>query len=143
MQKRVETGSKVKPSSGKNKKEYNMSLYNIAVLDDEAIKDLFEAAFKARLADRANNDMDIEEDNFEAEVERLGQTGDIRIKVTMFGLAGGTTRRQFHDKDTGKIIKGGKSITVTVGNKGESRFTFDGSSELNTNDYVVFYKMEK
>jgi hypothetical protein len=120
-----------------------MSLYNIAVLDDESIKDLFEAAFKARLADRANNDMDIEEDNFEAEVERLGQTGDIRIKVTMFGLAGGTTRRQFHDKDTGKIIKGGKSLAVTVGNKGESRFTFDGSSELNTNDYVVYYKMEK
>ena len=62
----------------------------------------------------------------------------------MFGLAGGTTRPQFHDKATGKVIKGGKSLVVKVPGpgKGSTRFVFDGSAELNTNDYVVFYRME-
>ena len=113
--------------------------YEISVLDDDTINDLFSAAFKTRINDKSNNEMLIEEDNFECEVERIGQTGDIKVHVTMYGLAGGTTRLQFHDKGTGKIIKGGKSISVTVPGTGQANFVFDGSSELNTNDYVVFY----
>jgi hypothetical protein len=120
-----------------------MNKYDISILDDDAIRDLFEAAFRSRLNDRSNNEILIEDDNFECEVERLGQTGDIRVKVTVFGLAGGTTRRQFHNKETGKVLKGGRSISVNIPGKGQAVFTFDDSSELNTNDFVVFYKLER
>lgn len=104
-------------------------------VDDDTLSLAFEEAFRARIDDPAS-DMTISEFGCVVQRENLG---DMVLAVTIYGMAGDTTRAEFHDPKTGKTIRGGKSIIVKAGGK-SYRFNISGSVDLNTNDYVIYYK---
>jgi hypothetical protein len=58
----------------------------------------------------------------------------VSAKVTVYGLAGTTSKPSFHNKKTGKVAKGFDKIKA-----GNFLFKFDNSFDLNTNDYALVY----
>ena len=110
-------------------------------LDASEIEDIFEEAFTKAVNSR-ENEINIESFEVTASKENLGK--DAVVEVTVFGMAGSTTRTQFQDRKTKKIIKGGEEIVAELGSgrKGKAIFKLDHIADLNTNDYRLYYRLE-
>ena len=109
-------------------------------LDSEEVQEVFEAAFQ-KVIDDPKNDISVGQFDVTATKENVGK--DIVVEVTIYGLAGSTTRTQFQDRKTKKVIKGGELIETSIGaaREGKAVFKLDSVSDLNTNDYRLFYKL--
>ena len=108
-----------------------------SVLDipSEKLEDMFAVAFKEAIS---NSKGAVSMDEFECIVEKDLAAGIVNVKVTVYGLAGTTSKPSFHDKrNDGKIAKGFGNIKV-----GDYSFKFENSFDLNTNDYVLTYVAE-
>lgn len=114
---------------------------NAIDLDSSEIEEIFEAAFQ-KVVDDPKNNIEVGQFDVSATKENLGK--DVTVEVTIYGLAGSTTRTQFQDRKTKKIIKGGERIETPLGSarEGKAVFKLDSVADLNTNDYRLFYKLE-
>lgn len=110
-------------------------------LDSEEIEAVFTTAFEA-VVNSPKNDIEIGQFEVTATKENLGK--EVMVEVTVFGLAGSTTRTQFQDRKTKKTISGGEKIVTKLGEgrDGNAVFKLDHVSDLNTNDYRLYYKLE-
>jgi len=113
-----------------------MAKIDITKIDDDKLQEKFEEAFRAKADDR-NYELKISD--FEAEVER-DPSRNVRMKVTIYGLAEVTTINQFQDPRTKTIVKGGEALAFDIDGRGTAEFIFDGTAEKNSSDYVVYYK---
>jgi hypothetical protein len=111
-------------------------------LDSAEIEEIFERAFQA-VVDDVKNPIEVGQFDVSATKENVGK--DVMVEVTIYGLAGSTTRTQFQDKKTKKIIKGGELIETDLGSSrdGKATFKLDHVSDLNTSDYRLYYKLVK
>lgn len=109
-------------------------------LDSAEVEDIFQEAFQ-KLVDSPKNDIEVGQFDVTATKENLGK--DLMVEVTIYGLAGSTTRTQFQDRKTKKTIKGGETIETTLGSsrEGKAVFKLDHVADLNTNDYRLYYKL--
>ena len=113
---------------------------NAIDLDAEEIQEIFEKAFQ-KVVNNPKNPIQVESVDVSASKEDLGK--NFLVEVTIYGLAGTTTRTQFQDKKTKKTIAGGDTIVTDLGEgrKGSAIFKLESVSDLNTNDYRLYYRM--
>lgn len=109
-------------------------------LDSAEVEEIFQDAFQS-VIDDPKNKIEIGQFDVAATKENLGK--DLMIEVTVYGLAGTTTRTEFQDRKTKKIIKGGETVETTLGSArdGKAVFKLDHVADLNTNDYRLYYKL--
>jgi len=104
-------------------------------IGSEKLEDMFTAAFKQAVSDSKGK---VSMDEIECVAEKDLAAGTVSVKVTVYGLAGTTSKPGFHDKKAQKLlVKGFDKIQV-----GDCSFKFDNSFDLNTNDYVLTYIAE-
>ena len=115
-----------------------IATFDISRFDDEKIEDLFTESFRT-VSDKYENKLTISE--FETKVVRTVGSRALGVEVRVYGLADVTSRHQIHNKKTGHAASPLKSVTVNVPNKGQAKFILESSADLNTNDYVLFYKL--
>lgn len=110
-------------------------------LDADEIAEHFEKAFQAVADDRGNK---IEVASFDVTAAKENVGKDVLVEVTIYGMAGTTTRNEFQNPKTKKTITGGDSVTVPLGYRdGEAVFELVRVADINTNDYRLFYKLVK
>jgi hypothetical protein len=109
-------------------------------LDSAEVEDIFTIAFQ-ELIDSRKNEITVGQFDVTATKENLGK--DLMVEVTIYGLAGSTTRTEFQDRKTKKTIKGGGLVETTLGSgrDGKATFKLDHVADLNTNDYRLYYKL--
>jgi hypothetical protein len=107
---------------------------NVFKVESEKIEDLFTHSFKEAVNDSRGA---VSMDELECAVEKDIIAEIVKVNVTVYGLAGTTSKSKFHNKKTGKVIEGFNKIKV-----GNYSFKFDSSYDLNTNDYVLVYVNE-
>ena len=104
-------------------------------IGSEKLEDMFTAAFKQAVSDSQGK---VSMDEIECVAEKDLAAETVSVKVTVYGLAGTTSKPSFHDKKANKLlVKGFNKIKV-----GDYSFKFDSSFDLNTNDYVLNYVAE-
>lgn len=108
---------------------------NVFDVESEKLEDMFLASFKKAIKDSKG---DVEMDEIECVAEKNLVSKVVTMKVTVYGLAGTTSKSEFHDKKkSGNVKKGFRKINV-----GNYCFKFSDSFDLNTNDYVILYVNE-
>jgi len=122
----------------KSKIKKVVSNSNNANYEDDKILEMFEKSFRELLL---KSEEKVAMDEIEFSLERdvsvdVKYGSDIKIKITVYGLAGNITRAQFHDKKSGLIIKGFKNVDTNP-----FSFVFKDSYDLNSNDYVIVYEI--
>lgn len=105
---------------------------DITTVNDEALQDLFEAAFEVQVASYNN----ISE--YEASIVRETASKNLTIEVTIYGLAGSPTPDNFKDV----TLKNIDTVIIEREDKGSLRLNLvpKETISLNTNDYVIVYK---
>lgn len=107
---------------------------NTSKLSDDDIQDMFSEAYEKNIAS-ANGF-----DSYECICKRGGNTPDIKMEVTVVGMAGSPT---IDDYKKGKVKN---SSAVVIGREGKGSLKFklvpSDTMSLNTNDYLVVYKAE-
>lgn len=112
-----------------------VGITKLSAIENEKLEEIFEDSFRDNLKKNRN----IQIDEFDCGVEKDLMNGKTKVKVTIYGMAGTTSKKEYHDKKSGKIIKGGDKIVVSKNGEEVGTFVFEDSFDLNTNDYVVYY----
>lgn len=107
---------------------------NITKLSDDDLQDMFTEAYEKKVASQNGFD------SYECICKRGGNNPDIRMEVTVVGMAGSPT---IDDYKKGKV-KNSNSIIIEREGKGSLKFNLlpKETMGLNTNDYLVIYKAE-
>lgn len=107
---------------------------NTSKLSDDDIQDMFSEAYEKGVAS-ANGF-----DSYECICKRGGNTSDIKMEVTVVGMAGSPT---IDDYKKGKV-KNSSAVVINRENKNSLKFKLLPSETmvLNTNDYLIIYKAE-
>ena len=104
-------------------------------IGSEKLEDMFTVAFKQAVSDSKGK---VSMEEIECVAEKDLAAGTVSVKVTVYGLAGTTSKPGFYDKKADKLlVKGFDKIQV-----GDCSFRFDNAFDLNTNDYVLTYVAE-
>lgn len=105
---------------------------NVSKLSDDDLQDMFTEAYERRVSSQNGFD------SYECICRRDTDRSDIRMEVTITGMAGSPT---IDDYKKGKV-KNSNAITIEREGKGFLRFELLPSKtiSLNTNDYMVVYK---
>ena len=114
-----------------NKMKQNIKKTSVFDVGSEKLEDMFTVAFKEAID---NSKGAVTMDELECVVEKDLTSKVVTAKMTVYGLAGTTSKPGFHDKKTGKVSKGFDKIKV-----GDFSFKFENSIDLNTNDYALVY----
>lgn len=117
------------------KRKSNAKVSKLSSIENEKLESVFDESFRENL----KNNQKIQIDEFECLVEKDLMNGKTKVKVTIYGMAGTTPRKDYHDKKTGKIISGAEKVVVKMNGADVGNFIFEDSFDLNTNDYVVYY----
>jgi len=107
---------------------------NMIKIDSEKLEEMFTNAFRETIEASAGN---VVMDEIECIAEKDFVANIVAMKITVYGLAGTTTKLGFYNKETGKIAKGFEKIQFE-----NCSFKFDKSFDLNTNDYALMYVSE-
>lgn len=107
---------------------------NVSKLSNDDLQDMFTEAYEKSVAS-ANGF-----DSFECICKRGNASEDLKMEVTVTGMAGSPT---VDDYKNGKV-KNASVVTINREGKGSLRFKIVPSDTitLNTNDYLVVYKAE-
>ena len=107
---------------------------NVSKLSDDDLQDMFTEVYTKKIA--SVNEFD----SFECICKRSGNNSDVRMEVTVTGMAGSPT---VDDYKKGKV-KNSKCVTIQREGKGSLNFNLLPAEiiSLNTNDYLVIYKAE-
>jgi hypothetical protein len=107
---------------------------NTSKLSNDDIQDMFLEAYEKNIAS-ANGF-----DSYECVCKRSGNTPNIKMEVTVVGMAGSPT---IDDYKKGKV-KNSSTVVISREGKGSLKFHLVPSDtmSLNTNDYLVVYKAE-
>jgi hypothetical protein len=102
------------------------------VSDDELI-DMFEPVYEEKIASINNIS------SYECSCKRDTSTGDVRVEVMIVGMAGSPTMDDYKDGN----VEDSSSVVIEVEDKGYIKLNFVPKeiTPLNTNDYVVVYKL--
>jgi hypothetical protein len=107
---------------------------NVSKLSDDDLQDMFTEAYEKKVA------KENEFDSFECICKRSGPTSDVKMEVTVTGMAGSPT---IDDYKNGKV-KNSKEVVIEREGKGSLMFKLlpKETISLNTNDYLVIYQAE-
>jgi len=107
---------------------------NVSKLSDDDLQDMFTDAYEKNIA--SENGFD----SFECICKRGSNSSDLKMEVTVTGMAGSPT---IDDYKNGKV-KNSKSVTILREDKGSMTFKLLPKEiiSLNTNDYMVVYQAE-
>ena len=110
---------------------------DISKMSDELLQTSFEEAFE----EQVGSVNDIQE--FEAKVERSLADSDVKIELTIVGLAGTPTVDDFNNK----TVENADRVTIKDDEDDENGVTFDLVTDeiiyLNGTDYVLVYEMSQ
>jgi len=108
-----------------------MNTLNANKLSDEELINYFEEAFEKQIA--------IHNEITSYEISCNRDDGDILMSVEIIGMAGSPTPEAYQD---GSTIKNRDKIIVDEDDLGKLEFVYnDDCYVLNSNDYVVVYKL--
>jgi hypothetical protein len=101
----------------------------------ERMEDLIREAIAAKLNDP---ECELRIDEFDLAIRKdVGQP--VMLDMTVFGMAGNTTKDEFCV--AGQVVKGGGSIQVTLDDDMTVKFAFKEVVNLNATDYLVTYQL--
>lgn len=117
-------------------KKSKEKISKLSSIENEKLGSIFEESFRENL----KNNRNIQIDEFECLVEKDFINKKTRVVVTVFGMAGTTSRKSFHDKKSGKIIAGAERILIRDSDGKElGFFVLEDSFDINANDYSAHY----
>jgi hypothetical protein len=99
--------------------------------ENEKIEEIFATALTKAVNDSNGK---IVMDEFECAAEKDLTSEIIRVKVTVYGMAGTTPKHQIHDAKSKHIAKGFSKISCEGMN-----FKLEESYDLNNSEYVLVY----
>ena len=107
---------------------------NISKLSDDDLQDMFSESYEKNIASLNGFD------SFECICKRGSNNPDVKIEVTVTGMAGSPT---VDDYKNGKV-KNSSALIISREGKGSLKFKLLPSETLalNSNDYLVVYKAE-
>ena len=112
----------------------------VGKISNDRLEDLIDAALRQRMTEQ---DCELTIDEIDIAIRKeVGRP--IFADITVYGLAGNTTKDEFATKDAKgnvEVIKGGGSIAVTLDDDTAVKFVFDGITNLNATDYLVTYRL--
>ena len=108
----------------------------ITSLSDDTLQSNFLAAFQKTC--RLNR---IPISNCEVEITR-GAARSVVATVRIQGFAGDVTERQFYNRRTGEVIRGGEQVKLAVGGYNETVFRFAKCENASGSEFLVTYKPE-
>lgn len=108
---------------------------------NERLEDLIKEALTSRMNE---SDCEMRFQEFEIAVRKeMGQP--ILLDVTVYGMAGDTTKDEFATVDKegrpASVVKGGGSFNITLDDDTVVKFVFHGITNLNATDYLVTYRL--
>ena len=106
---------------------------DIARISDDELIDMFEPIYEEKVASMNHID------SYECTCKRDTSTSEVRIEVMVTGMAGSPTLDDYRD---GKV-EDSSSVVVDLDDRGKLKFNLVTKeiTSLNTNDYIVVYKL--
>lgn len=110
---------------------------DVLKLNNEEVEVLFEEAFEKKVHSR---DGVVRLSSWEAKVEKRDKS-EIVVAVSVYTYAGETSRAEFHDKKSGKFLRGADEIEVTsLRDDKQATFKLFDSIDVSSNEYILYYK---
>jgi len=106
----------------------------------ERLEDLVREAITAKLNDP---DCELRIDEYDLAI-RKEVNQPVLLDLTVFGMAGNTTKDEFSKPGDGggsEVVKGGGSISVALDDDTAVKFVFQEIVNLNATDYMVTYRL--
>ncbi len=108
----------------------------VSRVPNERLEDLFREAIQAKLNDP---DCELKIQEFDLAI-RKDVDQPVFVDMTVFGMAGDTTKDEFVGSDK-QVVKGAGSVQLTLDDDTVVKLVFHDIVNLNATDYLVTYRL--